>query len=61
MSANPLMDTKLQAHGRVTREQIFDAVERYNRLRWVQLSGIPYSVGVHIDSEGVERVFVDRK
>ena len=61
MSANPLMDTRLQTHGKVTREQIFDAVERYNRLNWVRLSGKPYSVGVHIDSEGAERVFVDRK
>ncbi len=61
MSANPLMDSSFQANGKVTRDQIFDAVERYNRLRWVQLSGIPYSVGVHVDSEGVEHVFIDRK
>ena len=61
MSANPLMDRNLQGNGRVTREQIFDAVERYNRLNWVRMSGIPYTVGTHVDSEGIEHVFIDRK
>ena len=61
MTANPFFDIGSKAAGKVTREQIFDAVERYNRLNWVRMSGIPYTVGNHVDSEGIEHVFIDRK
>ncbi len=48
--------------GKVTREQLFDLAEKYNRFEWVKASGHPYFVTERpsAENEGVMEAYLAR-